>query len=63
MHSVLLVLVQPELNYVDKLCKKPLISIFRQIRPVGGDLFHADRRTDRHDEGNNRLMQLLGEHA
>jgi len=25
-----------------------------KIRPVEADLFHADRRTDRHDEGNSK---------
>jgi hypothetical protein len=25
-----------------------------KIHPVVADLFHADRRTDRHDEGNNK---------
>jgi len=28
------------------------------IRLVGADLFHADRRTDRHDEANSRFLQL-----
>jgi len=23
------------------------------IRPMGAELFHADRRTDRHDDANN----------
>jgi hypothetical protein len=36
---------------------------FRQIRSVGDDLFHTVRWTDRHDEANNRLMQLLWAHA
>jgi len=25
------------------------------IRPVGAELFHADGRTDRHDEANRRF--------
>ena len=33
-----------------------------KIRPVGAELFHADRRTDgrkdRHDEGKSRFSQL-----
>jgi len=26
-----------------------------KIRPVGAELFHVDRWTDRHDEANSRL--------
>jgi len=29
-----------------------------KIRPVGAELFHADGRTDRHDETNSRLKQF-----
>jgi len=29
-----------------------------KIRPVGADLFHADRRTDRHDEANSNFSQF-----
>ena len=28
------------------------------IRPVGDELFHADVRTDGHDEANSRFLQL-----
>jgi hypothetical protein len=33
---------------------------FMKIRPVGDDLFHADRGTDtdRHDEANSRFSQF-----
>jgi len=31
------------------------ISNFMKIRPVGAELFHADRQTDRHDEANSHL--------
>jgi hypothetical protein len=30
---------------------------FMKIRTLGAELFHADRRTDRHDEANNRFSQ------
>jgi hypothetical protein len=30
-----------------------------KIRAVGAELLHADRRTDRHDEVNNRFSQFL----
>ena len=37
-----------------------------KIRPVGAELFHADRetdvRTDRHDEANNRTGILKKKH-
>jgi hypothetical protein len=29
-----------------------------KIRALGAELFHADRRTDRHDEANGRLSQF-----
>ena len=28
------------------------------IRPVGAQFFHAEGRTDRHDEANSRFSQL-----
>ena len=31
---------------------------FMKIRPVEAELFHADRRTDRHDEANSRFSQF-----
>jgi len=30
-----------------------------KIRPVGAELFHADRRTDRHDEVNSCSSQFF----
>jgi len=30
-----------------------------KIRPVAAELFHADGRTDRHDEANNHILQFL----
>jgi hypothetical protein len=29
-----------------------------KIRPLGAELFHADRLTDRHDEANSRFSQF-----
>jgi hypothetical protein len=29
-----------------------------KIRPVGAELFHADRRMDRHDEANSPFLQF-----
>ena len=41
-----------------KIFKETQISNFMKIRPVGAEVFHADRRTSRHDEANNRFSQL-----
>jgi hypothetical protein len=30
-----------------------------KIRPVGAELFHANRRTDRHDDVNSRFLEIL----
>ena len=31
-----------------------------KIRPVGAELFHADKRMDRHDKANSRFSQFYG---
>jgi len=31
-----------------------------KIRPAGAELFHAERRTDEHDEANSRFSQFYG---
>ena len=38
--------------------KNVQISNLMKIRPVGVELFHVDRQTDRHDEGNSRCLQF-----
>jgi len=38
--------------------KYSVLSKFMKICPVGAELFHADRRTDRHDEANSRFPQF-----
>ena len=30
-----------------------------KICPVGAELFHADRQTDKHDEANSRFSQFF----
>jgi hypothetical protein len=39
--------------------KNVQISNFMEIRPVGAELFHADGRTDRHDEADIRFSQFF----
>ena len=48
--------------FIDRFSKKFQIINFMKIRPVGAELFHADRQTDRqterHDETNSRFPQF-----
>jgi hypothetical protein len=59
---VILVRFQLQLNLLERLAKKYQIPNLTKIRPVGAELFHADRRpnrqTDRHDEANSRSSRL-----
>jgi hypothetical protein len=34
------------------------VSNFMKVRPMGAELFHTDRRTDRHDEATSRFFQF-----
>jgi len=47
-----------ELDFSQQIFKKYSILNFMKIRPVGDKLFHAEGRTDRHDEANNRFSQF-----
>jgi hypothetical protein len=38
--------------------KKAQISSFIEIRPVGAEFFHADGRTEGHDEANSRFSRF-----
>jgi hypothetical protein len=38
--------------------KSVQISNLMKIRLLGAELFHADRRTDRHEEANIRFSQV-----
>ena len=44
------------LNFLNKFSKNTQIPNFMKIRPVGAQLFHVDRRTDR--EANCRFSQF-----
>jgi len=46
------------LNFLDTISKNIQIQNFIKICPVGAELFHADRQTDRHDETNGRFSQF-----
>ena len=54
---VILVRFQSKLNFLDRLAKKIRYQNLVKIRPVEAELFHADRRTDRHDEANGRFSR------
>jgi hypothetical protein len=45
-------------NFLHRFSKNIQISNLIKISPVGAELFHADRQTDRHDEANNPLKQF-----
>jgi len=46
------------LNFLGRFSKSTQTSNFMKILSVGAESFHADGRTDRHDEANNRFLQF-----
>jgi len=48
-----------KLEFSRRIFEKHSISDFIKIRPVWGELFNADRRTNRHDEASSRFSILL----
>jgi hypothetical protein len=55
---VILVRFEWNLSFLDRFLKNPQISNFIKLRPVGAELFHADGRTDGHDEAISRFSQF-----
>jgi hypothetical protein len=52
---VILVRVQLNLTFLDRLSKNAQISNFMKIRPLGSELLHADGQTDRQVEAKSRF--------
>ena len=46
-----------KLEFLDGFSKNNQILNFMKIHHVGAELFHADRRTDGHDEAKSRFTQ------
>ena len=51
------------LIFLDRFSKNTPISNFMKIRPVGTELFHADRRTDGRTDWQNEPNSLFGNFA
>jgi hypothetical protein len=50
---VILVRVQSNLNSAKRFSKNTFMPIFMEIRPLGAELFHADRLTDTETDSPN----------
>ena len=46
------------MKLLERFSKNTQISHLMKIRPVGAEVFHADRRTGRHNEANGRFTQF-----
>jgi len=46
------------LNILNRFSQNTQISNFVKILPLGGELFHADQRTDRNDVARSRFPQF-----
>ena len=47
---IILVRFQWDFNFLDRFSKNTQVSNAMKIRPVGAEMFHANRGTDRHEE-------------
>ena len=61
--TVIFVKFGRKLNSFISFCKNNEISNFMKIRPIGAKLFHADGRTDRHDEVDSVFLLQLCENV
>ena len=61
--TVIFVKFGRKLNSFISFCKNTEISNFMKIRPIGAKLFHADGRTDRHDEVDSVFLLQLCENV
>jgi len=52
------ILVRFYWKFLDRFSKSTQILNFTKILTVRAELFHADGRTDRHDEANSRFSQF-----
>ena len=57
---VILVRFLLNFNFLDRYFKNPQMLNFKKVLPMGAELFHADWRTDKHDEANSRFSQFIG---
>jgi hypothetical protein len=48
-----------EISIYRQIFEKVQISNFMKIRPVGAELFHAERPPDRNDVSNSRISQFF----
>ena len=59
---VILVRIYKNLNSLERFSKNTQISNLMKVRPVGAELFHAekqaDRQTDRHDEADSHFSKF-----
>jgi hypothetical protein len=56
--TFILVRFQRNFNFRDGFPTNAQISDFMNIRPVGAELFHADGRTNGHDETKSRFSKF-----
>ena len=47
------------LNFLDRFSKNAQLWNFVDVRHVGAEVFHAEGRTDSHDEANSRFSQFF----
>ena len=48
-----------KLGFFDIFSKNPQVYSFIKIRPVGAELFHAEREKDKRNEADSRFSQFF----